>query len=62
MFQDIGDQYLVSDEHVTRGTFLGKGAFGAVYAGSMIEKVTQDLSEYLLFSQSSDIQNENMKH
>jgi len=41
MFQDIGDQYLVSDEHVTRGKFLGKGAFGAVYAGSMTEKVTQ---------------------
>ena len=41
MFQDIGDQYLVSDEHVTRGKFLGKGAFGAVYAGTMTEKVTQ---------------------
>ena len=41
MFQDIGEEYLVSDEHIVRGKFLGKGAFGAVYAGSMIEKVTQ---------------------
>ncbi|KAK2169534.1 hypothetical protein LSH36_9g14010 [Paralvinella palmiformis] len=39
VFQDIGDHYLVNEDSVTRGHFLGRGAFGAVYAGIMIDKV-----------------------
>ncbi len=39
VFQDIGEEYLVEQDFITRGRFLGKGAFGAVYAGIMIDKV-----------------------
>jgi len=39
VFHDIGDERIVSQESIMRGRFLGKGAFGAVYAGTMIDKV-----------------------
>jgi len=39
VFHDIGDERIVSQESIVRGRFLGKGAFGAVYAGTMINKV-----------------------
>ena len=39
VFHDIGDERIVSQDSIMRGRFLGKGAFGAVYAGTMIDKV-----------------------
>jgi len=39
VFHDIGDERLVSQDSITRGRFLGRGAFGAVYAGTMTGKV-----------------------
>jgi len=39
VFHDIGDERIVSQDLIVRGRFLGKGAFGAVYAGTMIDKV-----------------------
>jgi len=39
VFHDIGEERIVSQDSIVRGRFLGKGAFGAVYAGSMIDKV-----------------------
>ena len=43
VFHDIGDERIVSQESIMRGRFLGKGAFGAVYAGTMIDKVCTTL-------------------
>ena len=39
VFHDLGDERIVSQDSIVRGRFLGKGAFGAVYAGTMIDKV-----------------------
>ena len=39
VFQDIGDEYLISCDLISRGRFLGRGAFGAVYAGTLKNKV-----------------------
>ena len=39
VFQDIGDDYLVSSDHIERGQFLGKGAFGAVFGGTIVHQV-----------------------
>jgi len=39
VFYDIGDEKIVSQDSIIRGRFLGKGAFGAVYAGTMNDKV-----------------------
>jgi len=39
VFHDLGDERIVSQETIVRGRFLGKGAFGAVYAGTMVDKV-----------------------
>ena len=40
VFQDIGDSYLISCDLVSRGRFLGRGAFGAVYTGKLTDKVS----------------------
>jgi len=40
VFHDIGDERIVSQDSVLRGRFLGRGAFGAVYAGTMTDKVS----------------------
>jgi len=39
VFHDLGDERIVSQDGIVRGRFLGKGAFGAVYAGTMVDKV-----------------------
>jgi len=39
VFHDIGDEQIVSQDSIVRGRFLGKGAFGAVYSGTMVDKV-----------------------
>ena len=39
VFHDIGDERVVSQDSIVRGRSLGKGAFGAVYAGCMVDKV-----------------------
>jgi len=39
VFHDLGDERIVTQDSVVRGRFLGKGAFGAVYAGTMVDKV-----------------------
>ena len=40
VFQDVGEQFLIEPDLITRERFLGKGAFGAVYAGTIIHKVS----------------------
>ena len=50
VFQDIGDQYLVDKDLITRGRFLGKGAFGAVFAGQMTREVREMLGFSNIFS------------
>jgi len=39
VFHDLGDERVVSQDCIVRGRFLGKGAFGAVYAGTVADKV-----------------------
>ena len=41
VFQDIGDQYRIDPDQVTRGRLLGRGAFGAVFSGTVHDKVSQ---------------------
>ena len=41
VFQDIGDQYRIDPDQVTRGRLLGRGAFGAVFAGTVHDKVSE---------------------
>ena len=54
VFHDIGDERLVSQDSITRGRFLGRGAFGAVYAGTMTDKVClSDLSTMELISKKT---------
>ena len=43
----MGDDYLIDCDLITRGRFLGKGAFGAVYAGTMLDKVNLDFGFHL---------------
>ena len=43
VFHDIGDDRIVSQDRIIQGRFLGKGAFGAVYAGTMVDKVCRTL-------------------
>jgi len=51
VFHDLGDERIVSQDCVIRGRFLGKGAFGAVYSGSMTDRVrTKELCAHLLHS------------
>ena len=42
VFQDIGDEYLVSSDNIERGAFLGKGAFGAVFSGTIVHQRSGD--------------------
>ncbi|CAH1799323.1 unnamed protein product [Owenia fusiformis] len=34
VFMDLGPGFVIQDDFITRGRFLGKGSFGAVFAGS----------------------------
>ena len=40
VFHDIGDALLIHQDHIERERFLGKGAFGAVYSGKVLDKVS----------------------
>jgi len=39
VFQDIGDDLLVDRDSIVLQKFLGKGAFGAVFCGTIVRKV-----------------------
>ena len=41
VFHDVGDSRLISSDAITRSEFLGKGAFGAVYSGTVISHVSK---------------------
>lgn len=40
LFLDVGEQYLISSNYVTRGRLLGRGAFGFVFQGSCTSRTT----------------------
>ena len=46
MFHDVGDSRLINSDAITLGGFLGKGAFGAVYSGTVISKVISDMCRF----------------
>jgi hypothetical protein len=59
VFQDIGEDYVIDEDFVHRGHFLGKGAFGAVFAGTMTHKVrliliTNPENEHLICTLTAD--------
>ena len=46
VFQDIGDQYRIDPDQVTRGRLLGRGAFGAVFSGTVHDKVCSKIDGF----------------
>ncbi len=39
VFQDIGERYRLDPDQISRGKLLGRGSFGAVFRGTVHDKV-----------------------